>query len=221
MKKVFEKQLYHLLGIIILLAAAYYSSSWSGFYDGQLWGISTFAWFWISIAVVIVQQFFVWFTWRTELHHGLISGWLGKKAFDVYAAIFVILLLARGLLPWFVGAANQGTWNANPVFLYLVALIILFPLIYTFYSIVKYFTFRRAFGADHFDETYRNKPMVREGIFKYTDNAMYTFGFLAIWLPALIFSSEAALVLAAFSHLAVWLHYFTVEKPDIKIIYKS
>lgn len=221
MKKVFEKQLYHLLGMIILLTGAYYATRWSGFYDGQLWGISAYAWFWASIIIVIAHQFFVWFTWRTELHHGLISKWLGQKAFDIYAAIFVLLIIGRGALPWLAGYANRGTWNIDPSFAYIVAFIILFPVIYLIYSVAKYFTFRRALGVDHFDRTYHGKPMVREGIFKYTDNAMYTFGLLFVWLPAFIFLSEAALISAAFSHLAVWLHYFTVEKPDIKIIYKS
>lgn len=220
MKQVFEKQLIHLVGLIILLLAAYNSSNWFG-YEGYLWGQGTYFWFWLSIAIVVFHQFFAWFTWRTELHHGLMTKWLGKNAFNIYAAIFMILLLSRGLSPWLVGYSNRGTWDINQGFAWIVSLIILFPVIYLFYSIAKYFTFRRAMGIDHFDPAYRQKTLVREGIFKYTDNAMYTYGLAFVYLPSLIFLSKAALVAGLFSHAAVWLHYFTVERPDIKVIYKK
>ena len=47
------------------------------------------------------------------------------------------------------------------------------------YSVVHYFGIDRAYGIDHFEpELYRNKTFVKQGMFKYTDNAMYKFGFL-------------------------------------------
>lgn len=64
MKKVLEKQVYHLLGIIILVIAAWYiGQNWQGFYDGQLWKLNTHAWFWLAIAIPVIHQFFVWFAW--------------------------------------------------------------------------------------------------------------------------------------------------------------
>ena len=87
------------------------------------------------------------------------------------------------------------------------------------YSIIKYFSIVRAFGIDHFDESYRSRPLVKEGIFRFTPNAMYIFGFTLLWAPAFYFSSVAALAFAFFSHLYIWVHYFCTEKPDMERIY--
>ena len=92
-------------------------------------------------------------------------------------------------------------------------------MIYTLYSIHRYFGFKRALGIDHFDESYRNKPMETRGIFRYTSNAMYSFGILFLWLPGLLLASEAALLMALFNHIYVWVHFYTLEKPDMQIMY--
>jgi hypothetical protein len=89
------------------------------------------------------------------------------------------------------------------------------------YSILKYFGVKRAMGIDHFDPAYRELPMVTEGIFKFTNNAMYTLGFLMFWIPGFIWASKAALLSAAFSHLYIWVHFYTVEKPDMEVIYRE
>ena len=78
---------------------------------------------------------------------------------------------------------------------------------------------KRASGADHFDVKYRSMPLVREGIFRFTDNAMYTYAFLLFWALAIGFASTGALVVAAFSHLYIWVHYYCTEKPDMESIY--
>jgi hypothetical protein len=48
---------------------------------------------------------------------------------------------------------------------------------------------------------------------------MYTFGFFMMWIPPILAASKAGLLLAAFSHLYIWVHYFTTEKPDMERIY--
>ena len=100
----------------------------------------------------------------------------------------------------------------------MLTFIILIPAIYTFYSVKKYFTLKRALGIDHFDTSYRKLGLVREGIFKYTPNAMYIFGVMIVWIPALIFASKAALISALFNHAYLWVHYYTLELPDMKRI---
>jgi protein-S-isoprenylcysteine O-methyltransferase Ste14 len=87
------------------------------------------------------------------------------------------------------------------------------------YSVAKYFGMDRAYGIDHFDPSYRTKPFVKQGMFKYTNNAMYKFGFLIFWAIAFAFLSKAALISAAFSHLYIWVHFYFTELPDIKHIY--
>ena len=89
------------------------------------------------------------------------------------------------------------------------------------YSVAKYFSFGRAVGADHFDKSYRNKPLVRKGIFRWTRNGMYNFGIPVVWLPGLLLASKAAVLAALFSHLYIWVHYYSVELADMKRIYRD
>jgi len=89
------------------------------------------------------------------------------------------------------------------------------------YSVARYFTITRAYGADHFVDAYRAKPLIREGIFRFTSNGMYTFGLMVLYLPALWYASRPALVAAVFGHLYIWVHYFATELPDLRRIYGS
>ena len=50
---------------------------------------------------------------------------------------------------------------------------------------------------------------------------MYTFGFLAAWIPGFMWLSSAALLSALFSHLYIWVHYYCTELPDMQHIYRS
>ena len=79
----------------------------------------------------------------------------------------------------------------------------------------------RASGADHFDPNYKNIPFEKRGIFKWTPNAMYTFGVGLFFCFALISGSKAMFVVAAYNHIGTWLHYFATEKEDFKVIYEN
>ena len=68
-------------------------------------------------------------------------------------------------------------------------------------------------------ESYRSSSFVRKGIFRFTRNGMYVYGFLLLWVPALWFASLAALAVALFNHLYIWVHYFATERPDMERIY--
>jgi len=48
-----------------------------------------------------------------------------------------------------------------------------------------------AVGIDHFDQSYRTEPFVKEGIFKYSSNSMYAFAFLTLWVFAVAGASWA------------------------------
>ena len=76
-------------------------------------------------------------------------------------------------------------------------------------------------AMEYFDVAYRSLPLVRKGIFRYTRNGMYTFGFLITWIPGLWFVSSAALLAALFNHVYIWVHYFCTELPDMRRIYGS
>ena len=217
---IFEKQWIHALALLFLLPGIVLVSENEHVRSGHLWGISTPSWYWLAVGLAITHQVYVWFCWRTQLHTSWLTDALGKRrGFNVYAAGFVVIGLARIVAIFLLAISNQGTISMNADAAKMLGIAILAPLLYTIYSIQRYFSFRRAFGIDHFDDSYRNKPLVRQGIFKFTRNGMYTFGMLLLWFPALWWASFAALCIAAFNHLYIWVHYYATELPDMKRIY--
>jgi len=216
----FDKQIYHYLALVFLVWGVYALANDAAL-SGQLLGVSTNTWLWLSITVPILHQVYVWFAWRGQLKYALISRIFGESGFKIYTIGFTVLFASRLIFIILLSLSNRDSIALSPGFSY--ALSIIFTLLsgYLFYSVRTYFGFKRAFGIDHFDESYRHLPFVREGIFKFTSNAMYTFGFLILWVPGLIFYSKAALLAACFNHFYIWVHYYTTELPDIRFIYGS
>ena len=219
MRLVFEKQLRHLVLLILLLAASVAVSRTAGFLAGSAWGWSTAAWFYLALGAAVAHQVYVGFCWRMQLHYSLLTRALGPKAFDYYAAVFIFFMLARGAAILLLAFASRNSLDVNRLALNILAVVIAVPVLYVHYSVMRYFSLRRALGIDHFDPSYRDRPMVRQGIFRFTSNGIYTFGLLILWIPGLVFASRAALLAALFHHLYIWVHYFTTEKPDLKRIY--
>lgn len=227
MKVIFEKQILHWALLAALLTLLLSAGKLERFWDGELWSISTRTWFFLALLNTIVHQLYVWFCWRVELHGQLLTRTFNDRAFKLYAIGFSVLILLRPVLITLLAISNSATIPAGDVtltfagkFAWKVAgIVALLPAAYLGYSIINYFGFTRAFGIDHFDPSYRSRPLVRKGIFRFTPNAMYLFGFCLLWAPAIFFSSVAALSFALFSHLYIWVHYYTVEKPDMDRIY--
>ena len=133
---------------------------------------------------------------------------------------FAVLIISRPVTITFLAISNANTLDINPIVGYIVSLLLFIPSIYLFYSVKKYFGMDRAFGIDHFNpEKAKTFPMVTKGIFKYTANGMYVFGFLILWSIGFLFLSKAALLLALFNHVYIWVHYRYTEKPDMEFIY--
>jgi len=221
--KIWKYQFWHILILaILLLALNFLYKTTSGFLEGSLWNISTKSWFVAAVLLPIIHQFYVLIFWRSELYYKSISKLFGKNGFKIYKIGFAILILSRPVLITLLAIANAATININPVFTYLLSIILLIPAIYLFYSVRTYFGIDRAMGIDHFHpEKYRNKPFVKKGIFKYTGNGMYIYGFFILWIPGILLQSKAALLLALFNHIYIWVHYYFTELPDIKIIYNK
>lgn len=207
--------------LAVLLLGAALLTRLEEFAAGQLWGAGAAIWFWIAVALAVAHEVYVWICWRMELHGARLSRWLGARAFTIYAAGFAVLGVSRAVAVFLVAIANRNTLPFDPTVLRALAVIVLLPALYLFFSVHRYFGFRRAFGADHFDSRYRTMPFVREGIFRYTSNGMYVFGFLLLWSAGLWFASVAGLAAALFNHLYVWVHYFATERPDMRRIYGS
>jgi len=215
----FRGQALHLAGLALLLASVEAARSLPGFSEGELFGVSTAGWFRLAVGEAVLHQVYVWICWRLELGTQAITRAFGARAFGLYAAGFTLLIVARPLLAVALAVANAGTLPLRPPLCRALALVALIPVVYLGYSVGRYFGFSRAYGADHFDPVYRSAPIVREGIFRFTSNAMYAFGFLLLWAPALWLRSTAGLVFAAFSHAYIWVHYFATERPDMRVIY--
>lgn len=62
-------------------------------------------------------------------------------------------------------------------------------------------------------------PMVREGAFKTSANAMSSFVFIGLWGIALLLGSQAALAVVLFQHAYIWVHWYCTEQPDGVVLY--
>jgi hypothetical protein len=215
----FKGQLLHLLLLAVLLFAVGLLVNFKPLQDGQWLGASTQTWFLVALVVPIIHQIYVWLIWRGELCYGVVSRSLGDRGFVIYQAVFVVLLLARPATVALLAISDHETFEIPIAARIATSVVLAAPAIYTLYSVARYFGMNRACGIDHFDPNYRNLPMVREGIFRFTGNAMYTFAFLLLWAIAVIGASWAAFVVAAFSHAYIWVHYFCTERPDMPLIY--
>lgn len=216
---IFEKQWLHASLLALFLVGLGSVGRIDAVRVGQLWGASTAAWLWTAVALPVAHQMFVWVCWRGQLHTSLLTRMFGSRGFGLYAVGFSILGIARGVAVLMLAVSNRDTVHFDPKVLRVGALIAAIPAAYLFYSVKRYFGFKRAFGIDHFDESYRSLPLVRKGIFRFTRNGMYVFGFLTLWIPGLWFASASALIVALFNHLYIWVHYYSTELPDMKRIY--
>ncbi len=212
-------QLVHLIAPIVLLGAVYTGSEY--FTGGGEWlGLSVAGWFWLTITVGILHQVVTWLGWRSQLQWGLFTRWFGDRDLLVWGILFLPLLAARPLTLIGLGVAD---FNSLPIAAELsIALgaLVLVPGAYTLFSTARYFGITRAMGGDHFRRKYREMPLVSQGAFSWSGNAMYVYGFLTLWAIALLTNSLAAVVAAAFHHLYVWVHYYCTEKPDMELLYK-
>jgi hypothetical protein len=216
---IFERQHIHVLALAVLSVGLFAAANLGIVEEGSLWGIGSREWFWLAASIPIAHQLWVWLCWRIELHQSGLSRTLGRYGFRVYAAGFALLGVARVAVVFLLAFANRESLPYQGPALQVLAILALAPAIYLFYSVARYFGFRRALGIDHFDTSYRSIPFVRQGIFRYSSNAMYVFGFMLLWVPGLWYGSAAALVIALFNHLYIWVHYQATELPDIRRIY--
>jgi len=220
--RVLKGQLWHfLLLMILLMGVLFLKQRDPSIVSGSIFGVSTDTWFILAVISPIIHQLYVVIFWRLELYYQMISNTLGEKGFLFFKIGFATLILSRPILITVLAFSNSKSLAIIPVLRFLLSGVFAVLSIYLFYSIKKYFGYDRAFGIDHFypDET-KKLPMVKQGIFKYSSNAMYVFGFLALWIPGILLQSKSALLVALFSHIYIWVHYFFTEKPDMKFIYK-
>ena len=210
----FKNQIWHIGGLILLF---YIGCQIVDFENNSnvFLGISVKNWFLFSMMTPLIHQSYVWLCWRSELCWKIISRTIG---FKVYVIIFFILAILR-LSSIGLCFADYGSWFTPGWMAWIVAILFFVPFVYTIYSIKKYFGFLRATGKDHFDQSYKNIPFEKRGIFKWSSNAMYTFAIGIFFGFAVSAGSKAMFVFAVYTYIGTWLHYFCTEKEDFKVIY--
>ena len=200
----------HVVGLALLLALVWVS--WAAL------GKPFPAVFWGAIAVPIVHQVFVWLAWRLEFRSSATSNTVGFRG---YLVSFFLLFGGRFIALLALAWMDRGSLKLQILPQAIVTILLALPGIYAMYSVKRYFGMVRAAGADHFEPRYRDLPLVREGIFRFTSNGMYLYAFLLFWAIAVSFNSTAALTVAAFSHAYIWVHFYATEKPDMDFLYSS
>lgn len=215
---VFKGQFQHVLLLSIMIPGFLYLSAPS--FDGRsIWEFPASS---LSIALLIVvvsHQMIGWFVFRAQLYSGLLTKVLGKFDLVVWGVVFFALFFLRPLITIALGLTDSGTLYGPRWVQIGIGFSLLIPVFYTIWSIHKYFGIERALGGDHFREKYRHMPLVKNGAFKYSDNAMYSFAFLIFWAIALLLGSRLALAAAVFQHAYIWVHMYCTEAPDIEVIY--
>ncbi len=218
--KIFEKQGWHLFFLaLLLILTRYFVRLFPEILDGSFLNISTKIWLVIALLIPIIHQVYVLLAWRYQLVYNSLSKLFGNKAFGIYKFVFFILFISRFVSLLFLAISNKNTVRMNPYGKYFLIFILSFLFLYAMYSVKKYFGLDRAAGLDHFDKSIAKVDFVKKGIFKYTNNGMYLYAFLGMYLPGIIFQSKAAILVALFSHAYIWIHYYCTELPDMKFIY--
>lgn len=214
----FAGQFQHLLLLVGLLLGALYVATPA--LDGSSWlGVTDGVWFVTAVTVTVVHQVIVWFVFRTQLIYSLFTRVFGRYDLVVWGAIFLPFLILRPALTIGLGAADAGSLHGYRALQLVAGVLLLIPALYSMWSVRRYFGIGRALGGDHFRQHYRELPMVTEGAYKYSSNAMYAFVFLGLWSIALLAGSRATLGVALFQHSYIWVHMYTTEGPDMRVIY--
>ena len=172
----------------------------------------------LSVSASLLHQLFVSLTWRIELYTKKVSHRF-KHAFLYYKIGFIFFSFLRVASIIAVSIINKESIIIAESLRYIIIAALAIPCFYAFYSVIKYFGLNRAFGIDHFNVSYKQKNLVKKGIYRFTYNGMYLFAVLFIYFIPIAMASLAGLIAAAFTHIHLWIHYFCTEKPDMAKIY--
>ena len=220
MKQILKYQFYHVLAFIVMITLSILAFELWRIPETEFIGLPTYFWFIFSLAVPLVHQLYVTFGWRMELYDKTLTAYFGDKAFCYFSTGFYILGALRLVSFITLGIADNGSLLIDPALRYTVAVLLTIPALYTFYSVLRYFTLERAAGLDHFrPETFKGNEKEQRGMFKYSPNAIYKYEMLIVWALALFFASKALMISALFTDIMIWVLFYTTEKPDYDYIF--
>jgi Phospholipid methyltransferase len=220
MNKTLERQGWHSLAYVVI-GAALLLAAWHlpGAHGRGRYGVSAFEWVVFSWILAGLHQGSIAAAWRLELHHGLVSAYLGKRGgFLVHRIVYVLTGGLRLLAVIPISLTTAHTLAVPPwVSIPLLAISMPFT-VWGLWCALAYFGLDRAAGVDHFDPA-RRQGFEQRGLYNYIGNVMYTVVLLMLYHPGLVFQSALGLVVAAAHHAFVWVHYWCTEKPDLREIY--
>ncbi len=220
LRNIFEKQDWYFVLLALLVVSAHaIIDRFNYYFLGEFWGLSTATWLWIGIIAAIIHQLYVMVIWRVQLETQWLTVNLPRLGYLAYLIDYTIMLAARLGAIVLAAAANRGSIFIPDDARWATAFILAIPFIWLIHSVVKYYSYKRIAGADHFEPAYRDTSWTRKGIFQYVPRAVYVFGPLGFYIPGIVLTSPASLLLALFNHIYIWIHYYCTELPDIKRIY--
>lgn len=217
----FEGVLPHFLFLLILIPGMLALFEMNSTESGSFWGLASKTWFIIGMLIAIIHQVLVWLVWRLQMCFHTFTKLFGKLDLLVWAVIFLPFLVLRPIAVLALGLSDYASLGWPQYVSWMIAVILIVPSIYTLRFVFKHFGIMRAIGGDHFRSEYQSMPFVREGVFMYTDNAMYSIAFLGLWSIAFLTNSVLALIMASFQHAYIWVHMYCTEEPDIKVLYRE
>lgn len=214
----FEGQVQH-IAIVTFMAIGAFSllvhvadSRWYYLFNSMLWAK-------IAIVIAIIHQVIVAVVFRLELHKNWMTNRFGDRDMQVWAGVFLPFLVARPIAILMTGLSDTTSITSMRPLEILIGVIFIGGAVVGMHSVLVYFTIPRALGGDHFRDEYAEMPLVKEGIFKYTNNGMYGVVFFGLTGIALVLGSWNALVAALFQQAYIWVHMYCTEEPDMRRIY--
>lgn len=176
-------------------------------------------WARLSILLALGHQVFVALVFRFQLYTGFLTRLFGARDLRIWGAVFLPFLLVRPLTLLAAGVTDTTGLSGYRTAEIALGLALAALAIYALDSVFRHFTIVRALGGDHFRDTIAAMPLVREGAFRFTGNAMYGIAFLGLWGIALLCGSRNAAVVALFQHSSIWVHMYLIEGPDMARLY--
>lgn len=214
----FEGQVQH-LAIVAFMAMGACSALVRVADPSWVYVFNSMTWAKIAIGVAIVHQIMVAIVFRLQLHKNWMTNRFGERDMQVWAGLFLPFLIARPITILITGLSDTTPITGIRSAEIIIGVVLILGAVAGMHSVLKYFTIPRALGGDHFRDSYAKMPLVKEGIFKYTNNGMYGVVFFGLTGLALVLGSWNALIAALFQQAYIWVHMYCTEGPDMRRIY--
>ncbi len=219
-KSILEKQEWHfaLLALLVVSANAImviYPMS----FEGVLWGLSTASWFWIGVLTAILHQVYVMLIWRIQLETRWLTINLPRLGFTAYLIDYTWMLAARTGAIVLVAIANQDNIYIPDFFKWTGSIILAVVFLGLIYSIASSSNYKDLVGVTFFEVNDHGSYKAEKQVYSLVPVTFYFLGSLGFYVPGILFSSPASLLLAFFNHLYICIHYYCTEVPSLKRIY--